>query len=64
MIRTSTIHNLKKIHKYVSNHVLKKILDEIRILKKSHDVAIDIFKYTSFEREVMFFNQKLYKIIM
>ena len=44
MIRTSTTHNLKKIHKHMSNNVLKKILDEIRRLKKTQKVTMDTLK--------------------
>ncbi len=44
MIRTSITHNLKKIHQHVSNSVLKKILDNIRVLKRIQDVTIDILK--------------------
>ena len=44
MIRTSITHNLKKIHKHVSNLVLKKILNKIRELKRTQEVTIDILK--------------------
>lgn len=44
MIRTSITHNLKKIHKHMSNCVLKKILDEIRRLKQTQEVTMDILK--------------------
>ena len=44
MIRTSTIHNLKKIHKHMNNNVLKKMLNEIRMLKQTQEVSMDILK--------------------
>ena len=44
MIRTSTTHNLKKIQKRMGKYVLKKILDEIRRLKKTQKVTMDTLK--------------------
>ena len=44
MIRTSTTHNLKKIHKHMNNNVLKKRLDEIRKLKETQEISMDILK--------------------
>ena len=44
MIKTSITHNLKKIHKHMSNYVLKKMLDEIRRLKQTQEVTMDILK--------------------
>ena len=44
IIRVSITHNLKKIHKHVSNYVLKKILHKIRDLKRTQEVKIDILK--------------------
>ena len=44
MIKTSITHNLKKIHKHMSNHVLKSMLDEIRRLKQTQEVTMDILK--------------------
>ena len=44
MIRTSIIHNMKKIHTYIRNYVLKKMLYRIIELKKTQDVTIDILK--------------------
>ena len=44
MIRTSITHNLNKIHQHISNHVLKKILNKIRELKRTQKVTIDILK--------------------
>ena len=37
-------HNLNKIYKHIVNFVLKKILDEIRKLKRTQDVNMDILK--------------------
>ena len=44
MIFTSITHNLKKIHKHMHNNVLKKILHQIRKLKRTQKVTMDILK--------------------
>ena len=44
MIRVSLTHNLKKIDKHMSNYVLKKMVKEIRRLKETQDVSMDILK--------------------
>ena len=44
MIRVSLTHNLKKIDKHMSNYVLKKMVKEIRRLKETQDLTMDILK--------------------
>ena len=44
MIRATTTHNLKKIDKHMTNYVLRKMLDRIRVLKRTQKVDMDILK--------------------
>ncbi|PWB84738.1 hypothetical protein MBBTH_21600 [Methanobrevibacter thaueri] len=48
MTRTTTTHNIKKIHKHINNKTLNKILNEIKKEKQKQQTNINIFdKWTN-----------------